>query len=171
MPPHGNLDEAEAVLAFPFGLINGTDGQYTAPGTTNLALADYISSNPQLREKDIVLSEELADALDGDTDGSIKVITNFRSDGKASTTYDYAVRAGKYFREQGIGTLAVVAYRHHAPRANASVRRVGLNTVLPELRHVGDFDPDSSQEWTTSRKAWIARELVVVPASALLRQI
>lgn len=171
MPPQGNLDEAEAILAFPFGLIKNSNGDYIAPGATNLALATHIARSGQLREKDIVLTEELADALDGDTDGNITLISNLGEDGKESTTYDYAVRAGEHFRQRSIGKLAIVAFRHHLPKANAGIKRVGFETVVPELRHVGDFDPASSQWWTRNQAAWIAREALVLPAATVLKQI
>lgn len=171
MPPRGNLDEAEAILAFPFGLIKNSNGEYLAPGQTNIALASYIARSGQLREKDIVLTEELADALDGDTDGDIRVISNFREDGKESSTYDYAVRAGEYLRGHNVGKLAVVAFRHHLPRAEASVSRVGFSTVVPELRQVGDFDSQSYQWRTRSRARWIAWEVGSIPVSAVLNQI
>jgi hypothetical protein len=171
MPPRGNLDEAEAILTFPFGFIGDSNGDYFSPGATNIALAEYIADSRQLREKDIVLTEELADALDGDTDGDIKVISNFLEEAKASSTFDYAVRAAEYFRERNIGSVAVVAFRHHLPRAEASVSKVGLSTVVPELRQVGDFDPQSYQWRARSRARWIAWEVGIVPASVVLNQI
>jgi hypothetical protein len=171
MPPLGNLDDAEAIIAFPFGRLENTAGDYIAPGATNLALAEYIANNAQLREKNIVLTEELADALDGDTDGSITLINNINKDGRTSSTYDYAVRAGEHFRQHNIGQLAVVAFRHHLPKANAGIKRVGLKTVVPDLRQVGNFDPESAQWWTRNLAAWIVRESVVLPVSLALRQI
>jgi len=36
---------------------------------------------------------------------------------------------------------------------------------------VGDFDPNSPQEWTRNQRAWIKRERVALAAFALLGRI
>lgn len=171
MPPHGRLDEAEAVLAFPFGYRADAEGHYKEPGLTNIALADFISDNPVLRAMDMVLSEELADAIDGRTLGKTTLLSNFE-EGSAGTTYDYAERAKKLVELMDVGKLAVVAFRYHLPRADASSTKVGFNTVVPDMRHVGDFDPESAQWWTRDRKRWVVREsLLGIPGSIALKQI
>jgi hypothetical protein len=170
MPPHGNLEDAEAILAFPFGYRADSEGQYKEPGTTNIALADFIAANPVLSQMDIVLSEELADALDGRMKGKTTVLSNFEQ-GQAGTTYDYAERARRLVEIHDVGKLAVVAFRFHLPRAGASIEKVGFSTIVPDLREVGDFDPESAQWWTRSKKLWVAREAAVLPASILKKQV
>lgn len=170
MPPQGNISEAEAILAFPFGYRSDSGGAYKGPGLTNLALAKFISTNPVLSEMDIVLTEELADALDGRMRGRTTLLSNFEQ-GQASTTFDYAERASRLTEIKDVGSLAVIAFRFHLPRANASTEKVGFNTVIPDLRQVGDFDPRSAQWWTKNKKLWVARESVVLPASVIKQEI
>lgn len=170
MPPHGNLSDAEVILAFPFGYRSDSEGNYKEPGTTNEALADFIATNPVLREMDIILSEELADAINGRMKGDTTLLSNFEQ-GNTSTTYGYAEKAKLLAEINDIGKIAVVAFRFHLPRATAGSEKVGFKTVVPELRQVGDFDPQSAQWWTRSRKLWAAREAAVLPASIVKKQI
>lgn len=170
MPPRGDLSDAEAALAFPFGYRADSEGHYKEPGATNLALAGFILANPQLRQLDIVLSEELADALDGRARGKTILLGNFEQ-GQAGTTYDYAEKARKLTEVRDVGKLAVVAFRFHLPRANAGTERVGFSTVVPDLRQVGDFDPKSAQWWTRNRGLWTAREAAAVPVSIIKNQV
>jgi len=171
MPPSGNLEDAQALLAFPFGLVRDIDGAFVRPGATNEALISYILENPILRKMTIVYSEELQKGLEGQTEGKTLFLSNFTGQNKESTSYDYARRAHQSFKDIQIGKVAIVAFSHHLPRAVASSQRVGINTVVPDLRGVGDFDTESSQPWTRNANAWAKREAKVIPGSFLFRQI
>jgi hypothetical protein len=172
MPPSSNLEDAEAILAFPFGIIRGENHNYLSPGVTNLALADYISNDAVLRNKAIVLSEELRDVLDGNTDGEIMFLSNFKENNTEETSsYDYALKAKRIFVDRGIGKVAIVAFSHHLPRAVASSEKVGIKTIVPDMRGIGNFDPESSQFWTRNAVNWALRESLVIPYSYKVGQI
>lgn len=171
-PPHGRLEDAQEIVAFPFSIRLNDEGQLIGPGTTNIALAKFITTHEILREMPITMTEDLALAWPGKMPNSVEIETNFPDSGeKASTTHNYAQRVARNLKVRKVGRIAVVAFRFHAPRADAEMQKAGFDTALPDLRQIGNFDPESSQRWTTSQEQWVKRERIILPASALLNWI
>ncbi len=174
VPPHGNMWDAAEVIGFSFGLKLDSTGQLAGPGAVNEALAGYIVRNEELRYKNMHLQEEIANAvlgLDRSLAHRVNVLPTMKAPGNTYSSPELVDAVAPDLRERHVDTLGVLAFRHHLPRANAHVQKAGFETAVPELRDVGDFDPNSAQPWTRSRGAWIRREAIAICGFAALNKI
>jgi len=168
MPPRGDLASVDAVIGFSFGTYLSSDGkQVVCPGPVNEALAEMLVACEPLRSKPLALQEELALAVraqDRSLDGRIELVPTLdpNKPGKPRSTLEVVSHVMPQLIAQRVGSVAVVAFRHHMPRAEAHVRRVGLDTAVPDVRRVGDFDPDSPWPFIRSRSEWMKRELFAI---------
>lgn len=174
MPPIGEVDEAGALIAFSFGVRLDETGHVMDPGTTNRALATLIVNNDALRASTTpwYLQDEIADCafnLDPSIVEERKIypMASLKSQGQTYNSYELIQQATPQLRHDNAETVAVVAFRHHLPRAVGHVLRAGFKVVTPDMRQVGEFDPDSSQPWTRNREAWIKRERKVIGYCAI----
>lgn len=174
VPPEGNLEQAEEVLGFSFGLYFNGSGQLARPGPINDAIASRIVNDEVLRTKNMVLQEELARAVEArEPRLSLQIATlpTIKAPFQTYNTHELLMVARHDFMSRGVGHLAVVAFRHHLPRAAAQVKKAGFAVSTPDMRGVGEFDATSGQAWIRSKDAWIQRERLVIGAFALLNRI
>ena len=87
--------------------------------------------------------------------------------GRPLSTLDVITTARPLLAAQGVGSLAVVAFRHHMPRAAAHVEYAGFQSVIPDVRTVGDFDPQSPWPFIRNKRSWIRREVGALAFFAL----
>jgi len=174
VPPIGNLEDADEAIGFSFGLYFDERGQLAHPGPVNEAIAHRVVNDELLRGKNMTLQEELAiaiEALDPTLAGQIDSIKTIKKPGRAHRTHEVLKIASPSLAERQVGSLAVIAFRHHLPRAVAQVKKAGFEVAAPSMSGVGDFDPNSPQSWIHNSRAWMRRECKVIVALALLNQI
>ncbi len=181
MPQVGTIENVNGILAVSFGTIYGPDGEVAAPGATNLELARYIVNDEMIRDTKMPLAMQqevvmAARLLDPSIDGQIaqSIDTNKRP-GLAFNTREVAQQALKVLVAEQVGTLAVIAFQYHRPRAVPTVQRVvqteHIEVVSPDMRNIGDFDPNCSQSRPRSRDNWKRGERVIIPFNALMGYI
>lgn len=174
MPASGNIEDANEVIGFSFGTYFDDEGQLLKPGPVNEAMADFIVGNEVLRSKNMTLQEELAVAVQarepklGD---QISNLPSIKVPFQAFSTHELIAIARPGLQERQVRSLAVIAFRHHQPRATAQVKGAGFEVSTPNMIAIGDFDPHSGQSWIHSREDWIKRERKVIVAHALLNRI
>jgi len=172
--PKGNLEDADELIGFSFGLILDERGQLKSSGPVNHALAKFIVGNEILREKNMSLQEEIATAVqqeDRTLSDQIDSLKTIKKPGQTYNTHELIETVKPELLARGVGKLAVIAFRYHLPRAEAEVRKAGFETLLPDLSNVGDFDPISPQYQARSQEDWIKRERIVIPLFAILNRI
>jgi hypothetical protein len=167
VPPIGNLEDAQELIGFAFGLRFNSEGQFGAPGPTSEAIAHRIVEDPILSGLPMNLQEEVAFAV-RDLNPRLEenfriVVPTVRRPGRSVTTDDVLRETMPGLQERDVRCLAVVAFRHHLPRATADVARAGFEISTPDMASVGDFDPDNSLSQCRSIGRWIAREALVFP--------
>jgi hypothetical protein len=173
-PPIGNLEDMDEAFGFSFGSRWNEYGWLAHPGPTNGAIADSIVGNEVLREMNMTLQEELAIAVkerEPRLSDQIIAIPTMKRPGKNYNTDEVLKRALPDLAERNVGSLAVIAYRYHLPRAEAEVRKAGFYTATPDMSEVGDFDPYSAHRQCRSLDDWIRRERLVIPLFAALGHI
>ena len=172
MPPQGNLEAADEVFGFSFGTCFNSEGQLLKPGPVNEALAAFIVGHEVLCSMPMTLQQEVAMAVQAAREpgsgGEINSLPSLKAPFKAFNTHELITIARPGLVKRGVKSVAVVAFRHHLPRAAAEVKRAGFVVATPDMRAVGDFDPRSDQAWTHDREAWDHREPKVIAALALL---
>jgi hypothetical protein len=174
MPPTGDVENADELIGFSFGLYFDDNGLLGHPGPVNEAIADFVVSDEVLRSKNMTVQEELAVAIEAREPRlaeQIDTLKTIKEPGKAFNTHELLVMAKPALVQRGVGSLAVVAFRNHLPRAAAQVKKAGFVVATPDMRGVGDFDPHSSQAWIHSPEAWIRRERLAITAFALMNRI
>lgn len=174
VPPSGNLEEADELIGFAFGLYFDTQGQLGAVGPVNEAIAARVVTDEILRSKNMILQEELAvaiEARDPRMANQIDTLKTIKKPGTAYNTHELLMAAKPGLVERKVGSLAVVAFRHHLPRAAAQVHKAGFAVATPDMSNVGEFDPNSPQSWIHDIDSWNRREVKVIAAFALLNYI
>lgn len=174
VPPIGDVAQADELIGFAFGLYFDADGQLGRPGPVNDAIADFIVGDEVLRSNNMTLQEELAVAIEAREPklaGQIDALKTIKAPGRAHNTHELLVTAKPALIARGVGSLAVVAFRNHLPRAAAQVSKAGFTVSTPDMTGVGDFDPHSPQEWIHNPEVWIKRERKVLAAFALAGRI
>ena len=174
MPAQDNLERAQGLIGFSFGLHFDNQGQLGHPGSVNTAIAGHIVNHEVLRTKDMTLQEELAievARLDPTLSDNINSLPTIKAPNKAYNTHELLMQSAPDFKANRVNSLAVVAFRHHLPRAAAQVRKAGFEVANPDMAGVGDFDPTLDQAWVHSKEAWIIRERLVISAFAVLNRI
>jgi pimeloyl-ACP methyl ester carboxylesterase len=172
--PVGNLEQADELIGFSFGTYLNSEGQLDHPGPVNDAIARFVVCNEVLRSKNMTLQEELAvaiEAIEPKMANQIDSLPTIKKPGVVFNTHELLATAQPKFRERNVGSLAVVAFRHHLPRAAAEVRKAGFVVATPDMSIVGDFDPNNPQKQVRSAQDWYDRENKVIPIFALLNRI
>jgi hypothetical protein len=173
MPATGHIDGTEGILVPSFGTIFDSAGIVDAPGATNVALAEHIVGHEVIRDLrlPLYLQQEVAVAaiqLDSSIATQVaKVILTNKAPGRAFNTREVIQHAMPDIISHGIGKLAILPFRYHAPRALYTGINVaqpeGIEIVYPGMQAVGDFDPRSSQPRTRSKAAWVRGERLIIP--------
>jgi DNA-binding LacI/PurR family transcriptional regulator len=128
-------------------------------GPTNLELARIV--NERWAELPVMAQPEIARAL---TPSHREVVCIDRHGQRRAylDTHEVAYQAAQHMGRLGCRRPIVVAQQHHLPRAEAVLRRLGLDVVVTTAVDA-PFDERSSQVWTRSRVAWALRELLTIP--------
>jgi hypothetical protein len=174
VPPIGDVASADEVIGFAFGLRFDQDGQLGSPGPVNETIANFIVNDEVLRTKNMTLQEELAvaiEAIEPMLANQIVTLKTIKTPGVAYNTHELLMTAKPGLAQRSIGSLAVVAFRNHLPRAAAQVKKAGFMVSTPNMSRVGEFDPDSPQPWIRNPDAWIRRERKALAVFALANRI
>ena len=174
VPISGSLENAQELMGLSFGVHFNSGGQISEPGSVNDALAKYIVNDEILRSKNMTLQEELAIAVERHEPRMSMQIDSIRSVKKpfrTFNTHELITKAKAGLIERNVRSLAVVAFRHHLPRAAAQVKKAGFDVAVPDMSGIGDFDPYSSQPWIRNINAWTNRERKVIAVFALMGRV
>jgi hypothetical protein len=181
MPPTGDFDGVDGIFVPSFGTVWDMNGNVTEPGATNVALADYLVTHEAIRDAIVPLylqQEVYMAALECDPSVRRQVAQVFmtnKTPGHAYNTREVTQQALPKLVDQRVGKLALLPFRHHAPRALPTVNKVveaeNIAVVYPGMQGIGDFDPKSSQPRTRNRNAWVKGERLIIPMSAILGYI
>jgi hypothetical protein len=177
--PRGDLDQADAFVAFALGLGQSAEGQPT-PGQSNRAIARWlVEHNPHHRPAIVQEGVYLAlKELEGErpalrVDGWVTRLPH-RPDVYVDTS-GAALQTWAVLEVKGCRRPALVAHDLHLQRMVWTFDQLGLSdAVVPDLPAM-PFDPNSPQHpGTRSRTGWLAwelllaRPLAVRPRSSLL---
>ena len=153
----GSMATVDALLIFDFGA-----GSDAGPSRSNRQLADMAARWPDLP---VLAQTEVATALARTGRVALDLqadLTTTVGEGYVDTT-QVAGAAVRLLRSAGWHRVGVLAHPSHLLRCIATVERLGIEVSTPEISlSEVDFDPASTQWWTTSASAWRRRELAVV---------
>lgn len=157
--PAADVADADALVVFGFGAGSGGD-----IGAVNRRLAEEACRWPSLP---VLAQTEAARVLAADGRAVIDLEDDLRSRRRMgrSTYVDtsmIAQAAARLVRDAGWCRVGVIAHPAHAARCGALLARHGVEPTIAALRRPPDFDRRSTQWWTRSRTAWVAREIAVV---------
>lgn len=147
------IDNVDAYFCQSFGLRK--DG----PGTSNEFLANFIVEIYNKIPKKLIIQEDAAIAFPKEIKIN-KIISKHSKPEKYLDTYEVSRQCAKYCKEYGIKKLLVFAHPDHIWRVARSIEKFGIETISVKLKSM-PYDPESSQVWTRSRRAFLPRELIV----------
>lgn len=165
----GDMADAEALVVFAFGA-----GIGRRAGRTNAQLAVAAAEWPDLP---VLAQSEVAAALSRRGRMVVDIESDLRERrGLGPTTYVdtsmIAEATASMIRAAGWSRVAVLSHPAHTGRCAASLERLGLTPIVPDLRGQSiDFDPESAQWWTRSRVGWLLRESLVLAHHKVLRKL
>lgn len=166
-PGHGDMADAEVILAFDFGSRSNPD-----VSTSNRELGEVLERWPDVP---ILAQPEIATVLARGGRLAINIDAEARRrlelpvDAYVDTAF--VVRAAcALVTDAGWSRVGVVAHPTHVLRCLALLEARGITTVAPALttEDVG-FDPESKQWWTRSQRLWAIREWPVLVHHSLGR--
>lgn len=163
-PPTVPTDEVDSLVVFAFGNRLAADGSL-ASGPVNEALADatadFVADHPvpvfaQWEVADLLLAAGVDEvtSIDPDTgpDGEVVYLSTAGVADKAVALAD----------EQGVelGRVGVVCFADHAGRCVLTADGAGMDAAVPEgVDLPSTYDPQSGQEWTRERLAYLTTDL------------
>lgn len=158
----GNPQEADCVIGQSFGAAK--DG----PGDVNNQLATFIAESPHYRDLPLLLQTEIASALPDDAPKPALVIEGRPSTSLGGELDSWAVleQALDHMKRNNLEHPLLVAHAFHVGRVALQARKLGMSKLIVPSGLPRAFDPNSTQQWTTSRIKWAMREL---PGIAYLR--
>jgi hypothetical protein len=154
----GNPQEADCVIGQSFGAREGE------PGYINELLAQYIidktdSALPR------ILQGEIDAALPEQSPATALVIEGQPStaNGEGLTSWGFLLKAQDFMEENHLHRPLLVAQAFHVGRVTLQAKKQRMDGLIvpPDLPR--EFDPDSTQKWTTNRYQWAKRELRAIP--------
>ena len=151
---HGNLDEADCIIAFGFGY--RLEDNKIEPGLSNTDLANFIV-NLNLSIP-LITQFEIKMALPENRQEGIFSITKHRIEGEYLNSLEVAEQAKIIMKDHDWEKALIVAHPHHIPRVDAICRKLGIITIVPRGLEAVRFDPESEQSWTRSQENWCAKE-------------
>lgn len=157
---HGDDNEAECVLGFSFGYIDGPSG--VLPGISNTQLAEF--TEKRFPNTPLILQFEIADALGARTPDL--VISESRIKGEYLNSREIALQALEFMKEKGWKKVAIVTHPAMEARNDALCTKLGMITIAPTGLETIEYDPDSAQPWTRDAESWWEREEKVIEVCA-----
>ena len=156
--------EADVVMGHSFGTNTSMYG-------VNRQIAEHAIFQAQDRLQ-IIVDETLAEAFpawgrepDVITGGPISTTL-----GGGTGTWGSLLQARDFMNQQGYEQPLMVAQAFHVGRVALQARKLGMKPILPpDLPK--QFDADSAQLWTRSRRLWIPREMAGLAYLKLKGQI
>lgn len=154
----GNPQEADCVIGQSFGAAEH------GPGYVNELLAQYIVEKTGLK-RPLLLQHEIAAALPSGSPKSALIIEGNPSTAAGGELDSWAVleQAHDYMKEHGLSRPLLVAQAFHVGRVALQAKKQGINGCIVPAGLPREFDPDSTQKWTTSQINWAMRELPGIP--------
>lgn len=150
----GNIDQADCVVGLSFGY-RGPLGK-VSPGLSNQDLAYVAGKHYGKLPK--ILQFEIADAyVESGFKNATKIIRieKHRQKGKYLDTYEVLAQALEQMQAHGWKTALLLAHPYHMPRVQLVCDRLGLKWVATaDLEGAVEFDPLSTQKWTTGLDKW-----------------
>lgn len=148
----GYMGDADVVVGHSFGTLTGED-------SVNRYLAEYILENEAGRP--IVVDRNLADAFPSDVDKISRIAEGPVSDlaGGGVGTWGTLLVAKDFMKEHGLERPLMVAQACHIGRVAMQARKFAMNAVIPADLPT-NFDAESGQIWTRSKKLWVPREVI-----------
>lgn len=157
---HGKASDADCVLGFSFGYLEGESGPL--PGKSNEQLARYIENN--FPTTPLILQFEISDALKTRTPDM--VIQESREKGEYLNSREIALQALNFMKQNGWNKVAVVTHPAMEARNDAMCAKLGMITIAPVGLHVIEYEPESAQEWTRDQISWWVREEKIIDVGA-----
>ena len=151
----GNVLDADCVIGHSFG--SRDDG----PGIVNQLLAEYII-NYTHSDLPLIVQQEIAQALVGSDRMPAHIISGNPSSllGSGLDSWTVTSEAKRYMQENGLSRPILVAQAYHIGRVCLETEKQGIAEVIVPRNLPKEFDPLSSQKWTTHRYAWAGREVL-----------
>lgn len=108
----------------------------------------------------LLLQHEIAEALPEDYPAPALVIEGEPStaSGAELDTWEVLSQAHTYMKEHGLSKPMLVGQAYHVGRGTRQAKTQGMNNVIVPTGLPREFDPESTQKWTRSRKDWLMRE-------------
>jgi hypothetical protein len=165
MPQIGDLQTADAVVGFAFGVHFNEQGGIGDPGEPNRALARLLVNSEILRDTDTpwFLQEELAMAveeMDRKAAGKIVNLGSIKAPGETYNTHELIVLNKNQLKEAGTKFIDL-AHGYHLPRTAANLHWHGFEVATIDTK-VGVFDLGSSQRQIQSLRKWRQREMPAI---------
>lgn len=143
----------QAILGLSFG-----QGKNNSPGLTNEKLAEVVKRLWLEYKLPLFLQWEIADCLLGILgESSDLVVREHRQKGEYLDTREVILQAWDFSQKKNIKKVIVVAHPDHMPRVLLTAEKIGFEVVPADTKDV-PYDPESTQEWTTSREKFLERE-------------
>ena len=158
----GSPEKADCLIVFSFGY-RGRRKQAT-PGLSNQDLANlaikYYAELPKIMQFEVA---DAYTAAHGPDNAPIVRIEKHRKPGVYLDTREVAVQAKRIMAENGWKSPVLLAHPYHMPRVQAvcSSLKIDWSAGKEEVGAV-EFDPLSSQGWTTSLDKWRGYEPLAI---------
>ena len=145
--------DVQIIIALSFG--QGSGG---SPGLSNEALARVVSKLAKKYNVPVIAQWEIADCIPDLSESQQNLIVReHRQSGQYLDTYEVLNQAKFHCDRLGFKKALVVAHPDHAPRCAAVAKKLGFEVAVADTQSV-PYDPDSTQEWTRSKKIFLERE-------------
>ena len=156
--------EVDSVVVFAFGNRVAADGSLL-PGPVNQALADVTAAFVAEHPVPVFAQWEVADLL---LDAGVPDVTSIDPDSGPDGEVIYLSTAGVAEKavvladEQGVDLRQVgaICFADHAGRCVLTAEGAGMDAAVPEgVDLPSTYDPQSGQEWTRQRPAYLTTDL------------
>jgi len=137
-------------------------GSNGTPGLSNKALSRVVARLAKKFNLPVIAQWEIADCIpELFKSGNSLIIHQHRDKGQYLDTYEVLYQAKIHCDEFGYKRSLIVAHPDHVPRCAALAKKLGFEVAVADTSEV-PYDPESIQEWTRSRKAFLEREKQVI---------
>lgn len=159
------VDQIDTIVAYGFGNRLDADGN-PSPGPMNEQLAQLVADVLSTRPVRTFAQWEIADSLASmGVQGDITSITPVVGEDGATTYLSTAGVAAKVVELSGgdaasLGNVGIIAWYDHEVRCIETSRSAGMQAYAPAgVELPRDYDPQSGQEWTRTREAYVLQDL------------
>lgn len=154
--PSGDWTEADCLVGHCFGLVSSArqgDPGFEKLGLANAALGEYIYEGfrhlPKILEVEVQVAYSRFDPSDI---WNVAVISGSRRPDTRYDTHEVNAQAAEIIKRHGWKKALVVAHAHHIVRAEATLAKMGVQTIVPDaLPNVWDPQAEQAEVRSTLR--------------------